>query len=88
LKKKQQLGQELADGMRVGEGRKTDCGVARISLPSMIRETPHYNCSYSLVTGSSSVTKTQRYNLSTTVGVDICIDSIRDLRGDLHQVAP
>ena len=40
LKKKQQLGQELADGMRVGEGRKTDCGVARISLPSMIRETP------------------------------------------------
>ena len=40
LKKKAKLGQELADGMRVGEGRKTDCGVTCSSLPSMIRETP------------------------------------------------
>ena len=43
LKKKQQLGQELADVMRVGEGRKTDCRVPCIPLPSMIRETPTTN---------------------------------------------
>ena len=39
-KKKQQLGQELADVMRVGEGRKTDRGVTCDTPPSMIRETP------------------------------------------------
>jgi putative transposase len=40
LKKKASLGQELADEMRVGEGRKTGCGVTCGLLPSMIRETP------------------------------------------------
>ena len=39
LKKKVQLGQELADVMHVGEGHKTGCGVTCGSLPSMIRET-------------------------------------------------
>jgi len=40
LKKKYSLGQELADVMHVGEGRKTGCGDTRSLVPSVIRETP------------------------------------------------
>jgi len=40
LRNKVSLGQELAEVMHVGEGRKMDCGVPCGLLPSVIRESP------------------------------------------------
>ena len=40
LRKKSSLGQELAEGMHRGEGRKTPAGLPASALPSRIRETP------------------------------------------------